>query len=553
MKILEKVVIRTGFKLLAHAFHESQDHQGIVGVNGRELVLMLGWNSEENAFEKTVTKKVTGGGEVINIISQTLGPDENQVLVTTKDGEGFASYLVGFDETSPELLFRSQSTPILVADPNDLSPLLIYSPEDGKIQISSIWDGELVSRATHDVSYSLRGVHTSWFLDLTGDMHADLALHITDGRSNSIHILRMDSDYALEPIQTINLASEIGPIIFSEMTSMPGIDMMYVSKENGEFYLNLHENLSIPEDQVKNLKTLEGSKKFFLHNNPTRVYDEVPTKTKLSTILHEDKPLLREQNGSPTGIFLADIMGSGRKDVYLLAGERLQTRVKVLRIDPASKEFVLADELTTSLEIFDRVTGISVTDLDASGKESLLINTIDDSGNHQLIKADIEDPAEKTGLTLVALVELPCKRKAYVPGASFFMVYENHGKMVKVSQCSQSSYPSLQRHREYVGLGPTNLFLNFVSVSVPHADPTISRFDAVSIIVPNTLSVFIFDNRTWVLKSFFSKLYYFATLYGVFGIFVVFFFIYLVLSFQEMRKYKTVRSRDSMRPIFIAL
>lgn len=558
MRVLDSSAIGTGFKMLAHAFYESHDQQGIIGINEKnEIILMSDWNDEEKKFETMSTGRFSSEDKIVNIISQTLSSTKNQILVTTKDGDQFKNYLVGFGEEDQKLLFTSKSTPILVADPNDLSPLLIYSPygpESGKIQISAVWNDQLISKATQDMPYPPNGIHTSWFLDLTGDMHADLALHITGEGSNKLHILRLSSDYTLKTVQEIKLASKIGPIVFSSMTSRPGIDMMYVSNDGGEFYLNLHENVSIPLNQVESLKTLEGSKKFFANERLAKVYDEEPSRTNLSTLLKGAVPVLKEESsGAPSGIFFADIAGSGKKSIYLLAKEGLHTRIKVLQIDPDTKELTLDEEMTASLGIFDRVTGVSVIDLDASGRESFLVNTTNGSEIHELIKADIEDPAERTGLTLIALLELPCKRKAYIPGASFFMVYENHEKMVKVSQSSQSSYLSLQRHREYVGLGQTNLFLNFVSVKAPHSDPALNNFDAVTIIVPNTLSVFTFNNRVWSLKTFFSKLYYSTILYSVSGILVLFFFIYLALSFQEMRKYKMVRSRDSMRPIFIAL
>jgi len=558
------------FRIFTHLFTESQDTNFIAGVHDHHITA-LEFNGEKFIEHAEFAKiPVPQNETVVNMISQRFSSKEFEVLVTTVNQKNtYENYLLDLTDESNSLvfLFSSTSTPILIADPLDSSPLVVYGTE-GKgvsVVVASIVEDAVSKKAKAEIKFIndgilLRGIHTSSFLDLYRNMYAVLALHHKGPGNNKVVIYDISDDYKLVEVEAYELPAEIGPIVFTELIDSVGTDMIYVSKENNNYYLNIHRNISISDKEKEELTSYGYFMDFFAKNHEShKAFAKEPMKLNLNDVLGKDSEVMLNHSKEkiPSGIFLSDITGIGKKNISLIVKNSSGTgyRLKTLDFEVANQVPKLKISKNNLLNSDTKyIENISLTEMDASGAESLLFNTSD--GNLMAHKIDFNNDSK---VSLNLLVVKPWKTSGlnyYIPGATFYIVYENNTKSVKVSQGPQTSYPSLQRHK-YVNLSRTNSFLNFVAIKAPSKSKDEGQhtnfYNAVSFIVPNTFSIFMYDGEKWTIKSYFFQLYYTPTILGVLFLLASFLVAYVfVRLFYERKKGKTVVGSSS-RIVFQAL
>lgn len=558
------------FRIFTHLFTESQDTNFIAGVHDHHITA-LEFNGEKFIERAEFAKIPAPHSEtVVNMISQRFSSKEFEVLVTTVNQENvYKNYLLDLTGTDNSLvpLFNSTSTPILIADPLDSSPLIIYGAEDkgGAVVVASIVEDTISKNARIEIKSTndgifLRGIHTSSFLDLYRNMYAVLVLHHKGPGNNKVVIYKILDDYKLAEVEAYELPAEIGPIVFSELIDSVGTDMIYVSKENNNYFLNIHRNISISDEEKEELTSYGYFMDFFDRTHEVyKAFPDEPMRLNLNDVLGKDWEVMLNHSREkiPSGIFLSDITGIGKKNISLIVKKSSGTVYHLETLDfevtdqgpklkKSEKRFL--DSGTKSIE------NISLTEMDASGAECLLFNTSD--GDLIAHKIDFNNDSK---VSLNLLVVKPLRTSGlnyYIPGATFYIVYENNTKSIKVSQGPQTSYPSLQRHK-YVNLSRTNSFLNFVAVKVPSRSKDgrqhTNFYIAVSFIVPNTFSIFTYDGEKWTIKSYFFQLYYLPTILGVMLFLTTFLLAFAAARlFYERRKGKTVVGSSS-RIVFQAL
>lgn len=562
MKLSDTKVLLTGFRIISHAFIKDTENQKIIAFDkSNNIRLVDPKSSNTDSFPKLTTSSF--GDRIINVISQSFGNEDKSIVFTEKTDRDFKNYFGDFNSEKYKHLFNSDSTPMLISDPNTLEPLLVFT-HNNSLHIGKINDGQYSEINNVKLNHLPKGIHTSDFIDLTNNMEAELVLHVKDRNKNGILLSKLTTEYEIEQIQYITLPESTGPILFTEMGDSASTDMVFISKENNTFFLNLYKNLSLENKNIPLLRDFEDLEKFYLNNATEKTFDPSSPKNikfNLTQTLNGALPVISNDKDVPCGIFLADISGKGVKDVFILSKKADKSIIiNVFKYDNSNTEsptFVLDKELTDSLSGFSNVDALTVLDGDNSAIENLLISTVSSNLPHPeytLSILEIDHKSEENGINLLPIVDIKDKgTHAFIPGTSFLMVYENQDKIRKVNLSSQSSFPSLQRHKCFVGLGGTNLFINNLLLKVPSPKLENSQYNPSTFLVPNTFAIFTYDHKEWKIECFFSRRYYKMTSMAVLAVLIIFSTIYVILSIQDKKRYRSVMDRDSMRRIFNAL
>lgn len=575
MKFENIEVLASGFKILAHAFTKEIDHQKLITINQKNQLVLLDTGAVDKTKYQTIENNNFSNG-VINVISQGFTEKAVPILVTTKaDGqsEKFSNHLGSFEEGDVKHIFDSDSTPMLISSPIDTKPVLVFSNNGalcfGKI-VKTNNQNTINVFQTAEIDRIPKGVHTSDFLDLTGNRRADLVLHIRGENANQVSIVEIKPStentdkFNLNELQVVDLPKDIGPIIFTEVSSKTRADMVFVSHENGRYFLNLYKNVSFEDEPVDLLKDIEALKRFYEEKNPTKVYDKkAHVQFDLTAHLGSYTPVLKDENGVPAGIFFADLTGKGRKSIFLIANDpnsstkMPKSRIIMLEYNTKNSNFDIQESFEEKLQILDHIKSITVFDNKDSGVEHLLLNTCKTSGGsideYELKLAVQKQEFERVGITILSRLNLKNDEVSFILGTSFILIYENEEEIIKSNLSFQSSYPSLQKHRAFEGLGSTNLFINNLCLWIPNADEKKCKVDSPTYLVPNTFAVLTFDGNGWKIQSFFSNRFFRQTFVSLLIILLIFVMIYAFLCIQDKKKYKIVMKHDSMKRVFDTL
>lgn len=584
MRIADAIV--QNFKMMSHLFNGSHETRYVVGLDIAEdnnsdkiVVLELEKGKFKTADDKKDSQKfeeisIPKDSTVVNIISQRFTDSLYEILVTTtKDGETFNNYLVDLNEDKglPKVLFESISTPLLATNPDDISCLLIYGQKErdgshitavGKIDFDS---GEFNMIKTFD-KVKLKGIHSSSFVDLGKQMHPCLVLHEVGDKGNQIIFCNLSADLNINIISKHDIPNETGPILFTELFDPINTDIVFVSKENGKYFLHVFKNKSINANLKAKMVDLNSCIKIFDSEFYKDTNQDLEKELDLEEIvlplnesfINNFVPILKENLTSiPKGIFARDIAAEGINSIFLIAENpknSVEKRIFIFKINPQTNQLHLVEdnnaENANKALAFSDQNYFAISEFNMSGFEGYLLQI---EAPFNLIYHGVEVDNNEDGINLMALSTINDKTPpGYISGATFLILYENHTKIIKVSQSMQSSFPSLQKFAKYTGLGKTNLFINFVSVKIPRMSQNNkklqNRYTAVSLITPNTSSVFLYTirNNRWSMKSYFSQIYYFSTLIGAIGSVIIFLVIFIMSSIlAQIKKNKATGKKAS--------
>ncbi|KAM0680796.1 hypothetical protein GINT2_001070 [Glugoides intestinalis] len=582
MKIENANVLLTGFKILSHAFINGSEQQKLIALDANNKLTLVDTTIEDITQYPRISME-RWGGNIVNVISQGFNEKLVPVVITVKKDEspGFLNYLGNFEDENANLIFESDSTPMLIANPKDLNPLLVYSK--GKfLHFGQITHENFTIVKTIEMENIPFGIHTSNYIDVSGNRNADLIFDLR-GKNKLVSIFQIEHSneelgFDLKELQVIAPKPDtIGPILFTELLSKSSPDMLFISKENGTFYLNVHRNNSFDNKQQESSNDIEALKRFYDNHISNTAFETTPSiKFDLKVVLEQEIPRLEDENGAPSGIFLADLSRNGKKDVFIIvnkiSGEG--SSILMLEYDPVNRIFVknkaFADSQKDNL---DFITAMTIFDNTVTGVEQLLINTstyhistnhistdhistdhISTPANSSVKLIDLKENLTKSSINILTLSKNSQDVESFIPGSSFILLYENEEKFIKTNLSFQSSFPSLQTHRAFIGLGQTHLFINNLSLKAPLLNNEQNKYDTVTFLVPNTFAIFTFSKMKWNLQSFFSKRYYRKTFIAVSVILFVFIAIYFILSIQDKCRYKSIMNNDkSVRRVLNAL
>ena len=111
--------------------------------------------------------------------------------------------------------------PFVVTDPYNLQLLLGFENKDGKIDFYAYDDDDKLIKKDKKGQYdlalsagkSLKKYHSTAFIDLSGDLRANIALHTeSDSGTNHLSIYNWYSYYTEDPLKNVNAQMKLNSI-----------------------------------------------------------------------------------------------------------------------------------------------------------------------------------------------------------------------------------------------------------------------------------------------------------------------------------------------------
>ena len=436
LKLKSVLKVLNGLRPLAYVFRDDLEARSIITINDKnELSVVDLFHSEDQDSSSIVNTEYIKKTIVI-VTSQMFTPDHS-ILITTENQDNNNTQYANFFHDSllnkANSMFYSDSTPIIVADPMTLTPLVIYSKSgqlySGYFDENKNFIQESFKESTANKIRAPSGVHFSSFIDVVGNLHSQLVLHSKDNSGNNyLNIYELDQDRKLVQISSeIRLPSNIGPILFGETHIQPDEskaykshvpDIIYVSEDGDSFFLNIHKNQELASDSTE-------EKKIFSDRVNLPFTEFLGQKS-------EYKPVLKNKDGNPSGIFLADLLGTGVNDIFITAkhNSKSEYKVIVLSFNFETKKYELNKKCNLDTIIsYYYIHSVSVCDLDNTGSLNIMVTAQNEpSGaleSYVTVPYEFDGKEEETGITFLILGTLKNSTKTfYIPGSVVEMMYE---------------------------------------------------------------------------------------------------------------------------------
>lgn len=545
------VSIITDFILLEYNGMGSQEGLSLMGINSSGDLIntvkpFLSVNNYSGNTKINIPKKM----KVLNIVS--CGVKNNKPafkIVTFKNSETpdlFHNKI--YDENNKESFLKlSKTLPFVVTDFDMLSPLLGFSEEGNLIFYAINEKNELDE--IFKMEANLAKNHTSAFIDLSGDLRPNLGLieFVNNQKFLKIYDFYRNKSVFLSEIP---LPNEIGPTLYADLNKTNRYDLIYISIENNESFLNIHLNKA--PCKFSNIKNIKDLKKSLDEETKKNIYSNSPTyKINLRSYI-DGIAVIKNEDQIPTGLFLADLNMSGEIQIFITVKNKNQTKLRCFKYENGN---ILISPFDAILSEYTNIISVSSADINDSGSQGLLINFIL-NGKPVLLHKKITPPQENTKLTSITNLSINEKDFYYLPGATYIMLYDSGKKFKKSSQFVHSSFPSLQHKGVYVGLGSTNLFLDYIIVRTNSTNEAYDMFKTpLNVIVPNSSIKLSIAKPNWSIQSFYGQGRYNVVFFCLCCLFFFNLFVLIWLTFLEKSasKKKTETDENIMIPVFKTL
>lgn len=541
------------FRMMTHAFDSSQNSIAVIGVKNDSSVLLKTFRSDGASKDRLLFKF---NNTVVNIISQKLTQsDKLELLVTVLDTDQdndvnnnpshkqkFMNYLVSYssqDENPGMILpadkpFPSTSTPMVLAHPGTIEPIILYSDSDNTF-IKSLKTNTITKI---EADFTLNGLHFSTATAFNHDLVSYVVIHSKDDNNNILNIYNFNDRFQFKIVKTLKLPKTIGPVTFASITSPTQMDILFVSDDgNGVYSLNLLKNMS--DDGIKSIDSSQRKSfiksKLKTSNEIALEFSEIESK-----IISDEnfQPLLNYEIQNkfqiPAGIFVTDSTGDGTNGVYI-CNNKLNKSPKVYRYSSSLNGFV--EEKPPILLEMENAQAITLIEDKKNGVYSFLVQTATDVGlpstDVNFIPINVSSDNSR-----ISLLATSSEYEYFIPGANFFVIYEDSRKALLRSQNMQSSYPSLRMHKEVAGLGHTNLIINNIRLKLPGETKGNNFITPDATGFPNTYLHFNYIKDKILFKLYFLGANYYSVLFGALIVTSIFMMILMLLSFLESRRRK---------------
>jgi integrin alpha FG-GAP repeat containing protein 1 len=577
-----KVLLRN-FLLLAFAFidgptvdKEKNRTYDLVGVSEDNHRMLLGFKAKvgEDGYEDHPKIKYTHKSDIHLVIPCAFLRESKSMsyLLVCRGGSGFTNHIYFPPEADEEEkilnIGSSTSIPLLYADPETLQPLLLIQ-RSGKVESVRIETKENFDAVTMPSKYGpLSSNHSSAFVDVVGDLKADLALMVGEGSSRKLRILR-NLPTGFEQVHELGLPRAMGPMMFGDFRKTGMNDLAFVyTNSRGKAALRVYYNNNTRECiQMVNKTHFSTSNKF---NEKIYTEDNVFEK-ELEDLGIKYAPVF-DTGGSygsiPCGTFVADLHANNKLLFFLTMKEegswRAGERKLICAIRPVVKGGRIEDlEIPKSLEGISNIRGtfsVTCADYNNTGREAILINYITED---KMVLASFKNDLSKENLKLSLTSILPTsakRRKCYgcvTQGASYLALYSVYEKTSIIgSQMSQSSFLHLRHSTAFLGLSQNNYIVDNLVIGTPgRGEKLDSLYTISSAVIPNTDLVFYlgekgkcFVESHFIIGPHTKKILMVLLTVGLVNLIVV-------LLFQSRDRMKRTRSRsaDNMHPLFSTL
>ncbi|KAM0676197.1 hypothetical protein GVAV_000160 [Gurleya vavrai] len=486
-------IILTDFILLAYGDTENKLKQDFIGTSKNKKTLKIGSYSFKK--EEIKIKQYENNEEIIHVIPCNFTNTQyiSYIIISKKDDKIYnISCKIINDNLQVEkdlFLGESDRIPFLFSHDNYQPSLILQLGEKSEIVF---FDRSEFKRIQTNLP-RLAENHTSGFIDVDGDLKAELVLVTEEADKKFICIMdKKNNDYSV--IQKIEIPFKSGPLAFADFTASGCTDIAFVSEENDNFYLTVLFNL---RESFKNKDKKE--KHFLKHDNHTKNQPEIYNFVKEENYLKINldmfqglKPILKydeKLNNLPGGIFIADVNLNSFPDIVLIMTDKNnKTHIKILmnnyHKDKHDHQF---KELEPQIADTEGLLSVSFSDYQKNGYDGVILNKIK---NADYVLTYVENNIGKDHYKFTAITTNPYLPKksygSYVPGVSYKYYIEEENVVRIGHQMPQSSFTHLQNPRVFFGLGSINFLVDKLYVGGPNSQAFNEIYHVKTKILPNS-------------------------------------------------------------------
>lgn len=462
----EEEMLVNDFLLMAFSDTKSRLGLDLVGVSMdmKTLFVYSGIGSTPNyklALRKDHKKKIN------NVVPADYDSSGNvsYLLVSRKDAGyentvffSHAGEVVPLDKTvAPPLLFCYQNP----------RPALLMQTQKETYALKFSKNRELV-KSFFDIDVpTMHHMHTSAFIDVTGNLLADLVLETQTKDGRYLEVLE-NKNGVFQKASRCRLPENIGPLAFSDFNGSGLIDVAFVSKEGGKDYLNVLFNTG---------KSVER----FTGDSARRI--------SLESIKPGYEAVLRNNDfDMPAGIFVSDVFCNSVPQIVLMMKSRNSNSVFHLLMENTGKGSFKPNKKIFAALPRRNIVSMCLVDVINGGAESPVVNYYENGKYHLSLYRNSFPIARKYHLKVLTYDCNTSKESfgSVLPGVSYrYRHMETPEKSISF-QMPQSSFPHLQHPFVFLGLGTMPHLVEFEGVGIPFYNRVGRVFTIYQKIIPNS-------------------------------------------------------------------
>ena len=401
--------------------------------------------------------------------------------------------------------------------------------------------------------------HSSAFIDIDGDLKAELILITQEKDKKAINIMQqVQNGYEIK--EKILIPQITGPVVFADFDASGANDIAYISLENKEYFLNILYNCR------NKLKGASKNKAKSNHSDHSKYMDRL-FQTNNSKFFYRKRlnlfqnlqPMLQANDflhNLPYGIIVSDINLDSYPDLLLTfkdANNTQYVRVLLNKKDKDDKHYF--EPLQIQPNDLSGILSASFVDLKGERKQGLVINRIN---NGIPVIQYIESNISKDYYKLFAITMSPQTKKdeyqGYVPGISY-KLHNDETNMVRIgNQMSQSSFLHLQPPSVVFGLGSINYLIDNFYIGGPPSSQMNQIYEVGTKILPNSYLVCKPHNKGVHVELYISLAQYAYNIAYVFCLVLFLNCLFVIYSYRRDKlREKTAKKKESHLYNFSAL
>lgn len=563
------------FILLAYADIFNERKYDMIGTtkNSNELVI------HSYSFEKKVYEQVFKYEFKEPIYSVTpgnfTGNGKTSLVITRVEGDHFINSWMEFPEDKNPIknyriedLKSSDHPPMAITDYNTAMPAIVLGHKN-KITFYTydMTNKKMVSDSTFKLDGDLCKDHPYSFVDLDGDLKAELVVVLEKDNKKVLHVYKHVLG-AFKKTFSLNLPDgEIGPILFGDFTHKGLNSMVFIHKtNNNEYFLNFfinnfyRNNPEFYKDSAFSVDVNTQLPEIFSYSKDNYIKmpfnDIAPGCTPILKIDFSDNE--SEPNKSiPGGIFCTDINLDGYLELFIVAKNNQNKDVIVpLRLNDSLDQFKIYSKVKNFCNP-ENVKSFSTIDYDNRGKENIIINRRSEG---DIIVEEYYNILNNNNMKLGFTTTLKnSKDHSYgmgLPGTAYLLIANNSQQLFYTCNFGPGPFLSLTSQTTLIGLGDSTYMIDMLKIGLPAA---LNEYKGLYIISSSIIQNFDLiisaeKNGKYKVEAFFKIVTYFMKIvYVLITVGVANAIALVVILYNQTKKINLARTKDSMHPLFRSL
>ncbi|WUR04069.1 T-cell immunomodulatory protein-like [Vairimorpha necatrix] len=576
MDIETMTVLIRNFILLGYGDMFNERKYDMIGTtNDQKTLVIHSYSFDYNKYEEVFKRKFD-----LPIYSCTpgnfTGNGRTSLFVTFVDNDVFINKLIEFTIEKHTILKsqiigeeESAYPPMSITDYETTMPAIVIADKEGNVKIVKydINKKTMVSYVIIDSDGILYENHPYSFVDLDGDLKAELVTVTVENDKKFLNVYKYESNGYRKNFTFDLPEGELGPIVFGDFTNKGVNSMLFINvSKNNEYFINLYiNNLDrYPIEHYK--KNIYSVDCVTSTTNPFRIFTDSSSthiKTSFNDLSPGLFPVLKlhlsgfdESKKIPGGIFTTDIDNDGNIEFFVtVQNENARTSVLPLRLNKNMDKFLILGG--TNLKEIENVKSFSTIDYDNRGKENIIINRERDGSNIvEGYNNKFNDDNMKLSLTATLKNNTNIPYGMGLPGTTYLLL-ANHGQYLFYSSNSGSGpHLNLVSQTALIGLGDSIYMIDSLRFGIASISNDYKGIYVISTNIIQNLDLIISAGAEGNYKveaffkivKYFMKIVYVVLIAGMANVAV-----WAIISYNQNKRIKLARTKDSMHPLFRSL